>query len=183
MCSGDPEAWASSGNCPHHGSSQTVDEVLKPSFEPSLTLPPGLYRGLKAVLTATCGFAVSYATCMVRGYQPYDSNQFYTWADKYGTDLSVRLHNDDVHSYDEVSNALHELNFNEAKSIILTTAVDKHGAATLYTTSDTMVLETASNLLFSKNLLFSFLPEDIVKLDGTFVAIFNWMQALGMPCV
>jgi hypothetical protein len=78
-----------------------------------------------------------------------------------------------------VTQALILLDFSTTKAAVLTTAVDKQGAATLYTTNDTTLIETVSDLLFNHNLLFSFIPVEIVKLENNFVALLQWIQNLG----
>ena len=54
--SGDPEAWSSAGNCPHHGSHE-IEDVLKPSLDISSSIPVPLKRGLEAVLKGILGFS------------------------------------------------------------------------------------------------------------------------------
>ena len=107
------------------------------------------------------GFSVSYVTCLARGHQKYDTNPFYYVCDKYEVDVTVQLHNDDVHTYDDVTHALRSLNFLDSRAASLTTAVDKQGAAMLHDTFDCETLERASDLLFSRDLLFSLIPTEM----------------------
>ena len=152
---------------------------MKPSLDLSSSVPSALKRGLNAVLKGILGFSVSYVTCLVRGHQKYDVNPFYPWCEQYDVDLTVRLHNDDVHTYDEVTHALKLLNFTDALAVTLTTAVDKQGAALLYSTTNPEIVENASDLLFNHNLLFSIVPTEIFKLESSFVALLLWIQNLG----
>lgn len=178
IISGDPEAWAPSGNCIHH-SGVADDEILKPSLEPLQALPPGLLRGLRAVLKGTVGVAISYIVCAVRGFQPYNSNPFVRWCEEFELNMTGKLHNDDIHTYDDVSNCLIALEFQPGEAEQLTASVDKAGEATVVSSAEPEVLKATSRAILKENLLFSILPEDILKVEGGVSASFNWMQTLG----
>lgn len=178
LYSGDPEAWAPSGNCSHHSGTKE-EEFLKLSLEPLNTLPPGLLRGLRAVLKGAIGVAISYVVCMTRGFQPYNSNPFVRWCEEFELNMTGKLHNDDIHTYEEVSNCLISLEFQPAEAEQLTVSVDKAGEATVVSSAEPEVLKSTSRLILKENLLFSLVPEDILKVESGVAALFGWVQSLG----
>jgi hypothetical protein len=176
--SGDPEAWATSGNCCLHGG-VTEEEVLKPSLDPIKTVPPELTRGLRAVLSGTIGTILSFITCNVRGFQPYERNPFIKWCNLFEIDLVGRLHDDEIHSYTDVDKCLNKLGYNDRDARILTSCVDKTGQAIACVTGDQSRLEEVSAIVHNENLLFSLVPQDIVNLEPNILAVFNWFQSMG----
>ena len=86
---GDSEAWAVTGNCSLHGGGDSEDLEV-PSLDPIKTIPPELYRGLKAVALGSYGVVLSYMVCTVRAYEPYATNPFIDWCDLFEVELRVR---------------------------------------------------------------------------------------------
>ncbi|CAK9251643.1 unnamed protein product [Sphagnum jensenii] len=176
--SGDPEAWSKSGNCCDHGG-VSDEEVLKPSLDPVNTVPPQLLRGLRAVLYGSIGTIISHVTCVVRGYQSYPSNPFVKWCESFEIQLVGRLHDDEIHSYDDVTRCLEAMGLSAEKARMLTESVDKAGEATVFESSSLDELATHSATANRENLLLSLIPKDILKLEPNILAAFNWFQNIG----
>jgi hypothetical protein len=101
--------------------------VLKPTLDPITTLPPGIIRGFTAVILGALGVSISYTTCVVRAFETYLNNPFVAWTENFDLNLVGRLHNDDVHTYGDVTRALRKVGFSDASAVSLTNAVDKQG--------------------------------------------------------
>jgi hypothetical protein len=48
------------------------------------------------------GVIVSYMTCISRGYESWDRNDYVKWSNIFDKKLVGRLHNDDIHTYEQV---------------------------------------------------------------------------------
>jgi hypothetical protein len=112
---GDAEAWCKSGNCRDHShesaselTSSDIDQQQRAAVD---SLPGELLRGLESTLAGVLSLLTSYVTCSVRGYQHSSNNMFIS--SKYNDSstnfriggrepITVRIHNDDIHTYDEV---------------------------------------------------------------------------------
>ena len=99
-------------------------------------LPEELKRGLRAVLEGAVGVLVSLAICSARGCENMTSgkrmNQFIHWGHEEAlrgetVDLVGRLHNDDVHTYDNVTDALKSVGLSDARAAEKTRLVDEMG--------------------------------------------------------
>jgi hypothetical protein len=104
---GDSEAWCPAGNCSLHG----VKEDAVP--DPLLAMPAQLARGLRAVLVGVVGVIVSSSAAIARGFIRFDQNEYIAWVDSFNAALTLRLHNDDTHSFDDVIRALVEVGIPE----------------------------------------------------------------------
>lgn len=176
---GDEEAWSRVGNCIDHNHPSQDNCTNKDPLE---NVPPELVRGMRAVLMGSIAVVVSYIIATVRGYCPLDSNLFYLECRERIEPLVARLHNDDVHTYDQVISALRSIGLDPATSEQLTLRVDKEGEAVVCTESHTTldkVRQTHQRLSTAAGLLFSVTPESVVKLEARVAAVFSWMQSLG----
>ena len=90
-----------------------------------------------------------------------------------------RLHNDDVHSYEDVTTALQLLTLSDTEAAALTLAVDKLGEAKVKVTNDTVDLQHTDDLLRQLDLIVSMTPEDICMMEGTVVGVLQWMKGFG----
>lgn len=176
---GDPEAWAPSGNCKFHCG--TVEEASS-NFDPSTSLPAELTRGLRAVMIGVTGVLVSYSVCTVRGFKPWEANQFVRWADIFQSKLVGRLHNDDVHSFEEVIAGLRLIGTDGPRAEAITNAVHLQGESVVLTSLHPQLnpMRTALNELGGTHgLLFSVVPESLAGMELRMSAAFAWMQSLG----
>ena len=94
---GDEEAWSPRGCCPLH--------AAKPVPPPDAgSLPSSLRYSLAAVASSVVAAAVSHSTDSARGHSDLEDHPLLR--DGAATTAVSRLHNDDVHSFDEVTSAL-----------------------------------------------------------------------------
>lgn len=181
---GDPEAWSISGNCLDHSHpSKTNKEPSAADLHASI--PPELTRGLRAVLKGAVGLLVSYTVSCVRGYEKWEDNQFinhkpsvYPRSDA----LVGRLHNDDVHSMDQVVSALVTCSFPRQQAAKLTETVDKDGEAIVITAqaNDPKLLNAYRRLRVEAGLLYSMVPDYILALEQRIQTCLQWMLSLGL---
>lgn len=181
---GDEEAWSRAGNCldhnhpscDHHGPTNPLEGF-----------PPELEKGVRAVVKGAVGVLVSYIVCTVRGFAALPKNQFVDEMRVRAEPLVVRLHNDDVHTYDEVTAALRAFGLDARASEQITVKVDKEGEAVVMTTSAAQqgaggaARLAAAHERFSAaaGLLVSMTPLSVVQLEPRMVAIFDWFQSMG----
>lgn len=179
---GDPEAWAPCGNCCDH-----AVNTNKLDIDPLTALPADLLKGFQAVVMGVVGVIVSYSTATVRGYESYADNIYVKEAKKInmlnGTalKLKVRLHNDDVHTYDEVTRALTALEFSSKVAHTLTVAVDQEGEAIVFVgeISESRLLRASRILDDEAGLLVSITPEKVVSVGPAVAAAFSWLISAG----
>ena len=92
----------------------------------------------------------------------------------------ARLHNDDVHTFDEVTNALMRSGLPRSAAHVLTTAVDRDGHAVVHAGPRSAEFPRLWGILGrDAGLLFSLLPETVVQREDGAVAAVNWLIALG----
>lgn len=90
-----------------------------------------------------------------------------------------RLHNDDTHSYDDVSRALlHALSCSSTISEELTAQVDTNGQANLGTVTSSNI-DRIFTLRNTANLLLSVAPSSIEEIEKRVPVIINWLQSIG----
>jgi len=130
---GDADAWR--GGCSEH-CAHNHDHDENESEAAPVELPEDLKRGLRAVLEGAVGVLVSLAICSARGCENMTSgkrmNQFIHWGNEEAlrgktVDLVGRLHNDDVHTYDDVTGALKSVGLSDARAEEKTRLVDEMG--------------------------------------------------------
>jgi E3 ubiquitin-protein ligase UBR2 len=171
---GDPEAWATIGNCKKHNHENSVNNI-----DPLSVIPPGLLKGLNATLAGVVGLIASYSTCIARGYEPYSKNQFVIPGDKINI-LQGRIHNDDFHTYDEVKVALTAVDIDSTKAKQLTEAIDHEGDALINTGFPSTEFQNISIQLGKvSNLFYSILPEEVGHLQLKIYSALFWMHSLG----
>ena len=90
-----------------------------------------------------------------------------------------RLHNDDNHSYDDVTQALlHALSCSSTISEELTAQVDTIGQANLGTVTSANI-DRIYTLRNRANLLLSVAPSSIEEIEKRVPVILNWLQSIG----
>ena len=101
---GDSEAWSPSGACPRH-SGLSEDASSPSASDPAASMEPGLRASLQATVAALGRCLQEMAVSVAASYgrtdkeaRPGESEEAVK-----SPSWSVVLHNDDVHTYDEVS--------------------------------------------------------------------------------
>ena len=178
---GDLSAWSKAGNCTNH------NHEINDSIDPVSILPNELLKSLKPVLVAIAGIISSYVTCIARGYQKVDYNDFLNYFIEKNQEnkLVIRLHNDDIHTYDEVTDALKNAGEDQQRAEQLTKLVDKAGEASVHTIEGKRSLNQKKwktyyqALSVEAGLLFSIVPENIYVMGPKITAAIQWLQSLG----
>lgn len=201
---GDPEAWHIAGNCHQHGDGcmQGDDNESVDCDDPVAAVPCGVQRGITVVTKAAVGFLVSYISSSVRAFQrlspdqhpladPCPTNPYcYPPSDdgRESEDFSLYLHNDDIHSFDDVISALAQAGANSTTASALTHAVDSDGQACFKRCKITSQNHEAEFRAMSStvdlfaqqhNLLCSFAPTRLFVLEGQIHSLMSWMVSLG----
>jgi ATP-dependent Clp protease adapter protein ClpS len=171
---GDIEAWSLCGNCTEHTAS-SQDEI-----DPLTAVPEGLLKGFKAVVCAAIGIIVSYARNSVYGFEslPEPLKNHFRQKD---TQIAIRLHNDDVHTYEEVTSALVSFGIPLANAGIMTAAVDNEGEALVFVgdVSDVKVARAIQILREQAGLLVSIVPDQLRVMGPSVSATFSWLLSFG----
>lgn len=122
---GDPEAWLQQGNCCDHSPPttaqtsrvyQSANQYVHEDEDPdTFAVPQPLKTGFRAVMDGVVGLMTTYSICYVRGFtssiqsSPYLGLLLADEAAEAGEDFVLTVHNDDVHSYDDVVAAFRRL--------------------------------------------------------------------------
>lgn len=178
---GDAEAWASTGNCSLHGSkcARKHSEGGIDDYDPLSTVPQTVIKGLRAVLTGVVGLLVSYSTAISRGFQPYDQNVFVQWSNTYqDIKLVGKLHNDDIHTFEDVTSGLIATGVENVLARKLTEEVDAKGESVL-PLEPSKLRSAWSHLADRKGLMVSLLPEQIAFCDNRIVTALAWLHQTG----
>ena len=177
---GDEEAWCKTGNCLDHSHPSRDSNAPKDPLE---GVPEELRKGTRAVMKGAMGVIVSYIISTVRGFAPYHANIFVEEAAIRIEPLVVRLHNDDVHSYDQVIAALRSYGLTIPASEEITKKVDKEGEAVVATESLSgafKLLQAHQQFVETAGLLVSYLPQSVTNLEPRIVSVFDWILSMGM---
>ncbi len=177
---GDPEAWTDSGNCAAHGNKETSPEAAAAAaaVDPSDSLPSLLRKGVRAVMRGVVGVLSSFACAYSRGFHPWNENDFaHSSADS--EKLLVYLHNDDKHSYQEVTEALMGCGVSSVEAAELTEKVDKDGRACAAQGSPAEVKKYHDILAARAGLYVTIVPAELDALSAKLHATFMWMVAVG----
>jgi hypothetical protein len=177
---GDPEAWAKHGNCSDHQPKED-DE----NYYPTDVLPQEVIQGFRSVLQGCFSWISLFTILSVRSYEPISNNQIVsTMRQSLSTYPAVlRLHNDDVHTYDEVIRTLRSLNFSMAQSETLTKQVDQEGSAIILKDmiSSEKFDDFTDTVINANNtpLIMSISPLELVLKENRIPCILKWMISLG----
>ena len=107
---GDEEAWRPQGCCPRHTSALTQLQAPDPG-----SLPEPLRHSLAAVVGAVVAVAVSHSAESGRGHTALEEHPLLR--DDARTPAVNRLHNDDVHTYEQVTAALEASGVGEGSAL------------------------------------------------------------------
>lgn len=122
---GDPEAWLQQGNCCDHSPPtaaqaprvyQSANQYVHEDDDPdTFAVPEPLKTGFRAVMDGVVGLLTTFTICYVRGFtssiqsSPFLGLLLTEEAAAAGEDFVLTVHNDDVHSYDDVMRAFRRL--------------------------------------------------------------------------
>jgi hypothetical protein len=174
---GDPEAWCKQGNCTEHQPKEE-DE----NYNPVDDLPQEVIQGFRAVLQGCLSWISIFVILLVRSFEPLDNNQL---VELMRNTLStypaiLRVHNDDVHSYDEVIRAFKNLGFSHAQAENLTRQVDTEGSAMILNDIiSSEKFDDYTEILSNANLLWSIIPVELAIKEKRVPCILKWMISLG----
>jgi hypothetical protein len=167
---GDEEAWKASGTCSKH----TSDESSK-LLDPSSVLPKSLLEGFNSVLHGIVLFFFSMIVREIEGFSSLEGRLSATGSAR--QEMIIRLHNDDIHSYDDVISALNEVRLPLSEAEQKTVAVDKAGHATIKRLSDPEELLSHWRTLAQKASLFvSVIPSSLQALEESVSAAWAWVH-------
>ena len=167
---GDPEAWQDCGNCCNHG----ADRASK-SIDPVSVIPAELLTTLDPVITGVLLIILNVITTEVNGFLPpsLSGSTFFS------ENMAIRLHNDDLHSFDDVTTALISTGLTQAEAAPLTMAVDQDGSATILKTYNRPEAQRLWNLLGTQaSLLLSVVPTSVAALDENVSVAWAWLMQL-----
>jgi hypothetical protein len=172
---GDTEAWLDSGTCSRHGLDPHAQGV-----DPLSVLPASLVLGLSAVLQGALLVLLHVTIATVDGFNCPENNPF-SRSTSLSEELVVRVHNDDIHSYLEVTSGLQQCGFTGKVARQLTEAVDKDGSADICHTTSLSKVQSCWEAL-GKNplgLCVSILPSRLAEVEAALpVLLGSWMQHL-----
>lgn len=167
---GDTEAWKEEGCCSKHRTNETAK-----SIDPLSLLPPNIITGYKAVLDAMILFFYSILIGEMEGFTNLTDR--FNLGDARGHEMVIRLHNDDIHSYDDVISALREIGLTDAEAEQKTVAVDKAGYAIVRRHADPDLLESNWKTLAEEaSLLVSVIPLDLCTYEEKMSGTWTWMH-------
>eukprot|EP00981_Chlorochromonas_danica_P005021 scaffold1001_cov188-Ochromonas_danica.AAC.10 len=200
---GDNEAWSSHGHCLDHNHTNTTSNTTSNTttstassssssssssseelHNPAKELPNDLQRGLRAVLKGINSFFVSYLTAYVRSFESFDHNEYIQKMRLYSPmeKIVASLHNDDVHTFQDVIQALHALGHSVHDARVLTEQVDQVGHALVYSgvlASYQQLEQCYDKLVVRSGLIFSMMPKEVYQMLPVIPALIRWCLALG----
>ena len=176
---GDTEAWQESGTCSKHGLDPNAQGV-----DPLTVLPASLVLGLTAVLHGALLAVLQVSIAAVDGFNCPENNPFfrhYMQSSECDEELLVRLHNDDVHTYIEVTSGLKNCNISGVAARQLTEAVDKEGSADVCRTKSIQKVKDCWDSLgkLPLGLCVMTIPSRLVEAEAALPIVLGiWMQHL-----
>lgn len=171
---GDIEAWAESGCCPDHrpvtegggdkgqGESDWVDPL-------SVLSPQLLGRG-KVVLAEVLEYMALYAGACAMSFEVSDAED--------DSPHSILVHNDDVHTYEDVTVAFRELRMSHQSAVLLTQEVDERGSAIVATKRNREEAEKVAKSLRDRGLLVSVAKDSLAERADVCLVLLNWLLQL-----
>lgn len=177
---GDPEAWNPAGFCTKHKGASEDDD-----YEPTEALPEQLResgaRVLRAVtswientvLAGARSFDLSRAESLAKSEEvrPKRSKKKLQW--------SLVVHNDDVHTYQEVTSALvSDVSMTADRAAVLTAAVDREGMATVRAAARFRGLLAIAQRLQRRGLQVSLRPSWLVRATKRLPIVVKWVESI-----
>lgn len=178
---GDNEAWQERGTCSRHG----LDPHAAAGVDPLSVLPASLLLGLSAVLDGTLLALLQFSISAVDGFNCPQNNPFVrplllAKRDESGEELVFRVHNDDIHSYGEVTAGLQQCGLSSSQAKQLTEAVDKDGSAEVCRTKNLQRVQRSWEALGANplGLCVSVLPVRLTEAEAALPSLLGWLQHL-----
>ena len=179
---GDTEAWLESGTCRKHGLDPEAQGV-----DPLSVLPTSLVLGLTAVLHGSLLVLQQLIVASVNGFNCPASNPF---TQPHPTlpnhpdceeEVVVRIHNDDIHSYMEVTSGLQKCGLSGRNAAQLTETVDKEGSTEVCHTTLFKKVQSCWEALGASplNLCVCILPSRLAEVEASLpILLSTWLQPL-----
>lgn len=174
---GDAEAWTECGNCSVHGQKDTDPGA---AMDPTISLPPLLVKGLRAVMRGVMGVFSSYMVGYTRGFCGWDMNCYLSAKDAVSKSdqLTVFVHNDDAHTYHEVSDAFISCGFSSLAAAEMTEAVDMEGQRKVFRGTPEQIRPYFDALVQRGKLLVSIVPDEVTNLTPKIHGVMNWLTLI-----
>jgi len=143
-------------------------------------MSPLLVKGLRAVVRGTMGVYSSYMVGYARGFCGWNLNVYLAAKDpaSKADQLSVFVHNDDKHSYREVTDAFMGCGLSTLMAAEMTEAVDKEGQKKIFRGTPEQVKPYFDVLVSHSHLLVSIVPDELVNLTPKLHAVTIWLTAV-----
>lgn len=167
-------ATAVSGNCCDHGSRDLLEEVPQSTDEK-------LLMGLEAVARAIAGVLICYSVSTGMGFEALSRNIFIETNSSSADHVNLigKLHNDDIHSFEDVIQALRNVvGLSHDASVALTTKVDRDGEAIILQGRESIkpIFET---LRLRNQLLVSIAPQEVAVMEPRIAQMLGFLLAVG----
>lgn len=177
---GDAEAWAASGCCAQHrpiivapqnpgvvDPMEAVRALEPPTFESNMPFRDAF----ETVITSAIYAITAAVECTGRAA---DATRFHV---RDGARYHIRLHNDDVHTFDEVIEALKQLGCDDANG--LTRQVDSEGQVIVVSDQDHEFVLSSFNLLKQKGLACAAVTGAQIEAEQRAQALCSWITEIG----
>lgn len=170
---GDPEAWKKEGCCALH--SEDLEASGEDTKDLTSLLPLPLRENLSAVLKSLMRLLTNHCIQTLLGHNP--RCEIGLQGEEEEGVFVLRLHNDDVHDFEEVTTALMTCGMTRIQATGLTNKVDREGSAAVRQGAWSEVFWMASELL-AANLLVSIVAKDVHEKDLRMAAALHWLTSL-----
>lgn len=167
---GDPEAWQDMGNCCNHGADHNSKNV-----DPTSVIPEELLVSLDAVISGIFLVLLNVITTELCGFEAPSQHSPTILPEE----VVVRLHNDDLHTFDDVTLALIAAGLTQSTAASITMSVDQEGCAKVLTTGNkTEVQRLWDTLGTEAALMVSVVPVSTVAIEENLSVSWAWLMQL-----
>jgi hypothetical protein len=177
---GDSEAWLKQGNCCDH--SPPNENASPTGLDPVASLPIPLKKGFRAVAEAVVTSFGTYMCAVMRGFVSIESNQFLHLAKEFlpTETFTLSIHNDDIHSYDEVIHVFTAIGLNPNAASALTRKIDVEGGAVLVKgeVSSSLMLHDSFEFLKMHHLIASIVPDWLAFMEASMSQAIKWLNTM-----
>lgn len=171
---GDAEAWAPEGFCTcHKGRGAAVV-----STGSSFSINSNFLKGLRSVLRAITGFLASHVCITSRGFHEWSKNEYVMNEAWRSESLTIRLHNDDKHTYNNVTAALSACGFSSSVAAEMTASVDKDGERIVREGTAMQIRADWEHLYVQAGLLTSVVPSSVIALTANVCAAIDFLLSI-----
>jgi hypothetical protein len=167
---GDPEAWHEDGNCCNHGTDRSSKSV-----DPASVIPKELLVTLDAVISGIFLVLLNVITTELSGFDAPSKHTPTILPEE----LVIRLHNDDLHTFEDVTSALISTGLTQRTAAALTMRVDQDGCASVLTTGNKSEVQRLWDILGKgASLLVSAVPASAVAIEENLTVAWAWLMQL-----